>query len=231
MADYPGTTPGKTLEPRWGSLLGMMGYDVKTLPGLFGQYFEEPDPKWARYLEPSFRLAEEALGELPGQRRSMLGQLTAGLQERGVAAGRELQARRAGAGFAGAGALDRFGRTTRRGLEQEYGRGMWGIGQDIARREAGILGALTGKVGGFLEQLMAAGAGGASITPPDIPVTPVPGGEGGVEPGAGVNPLMSYDEWFSEMEESDPSSVEGSTLSELQELYGQYVTWWQGLGG
>ena len=153
--------------PDYSSLLGMMGYEAATLPELFGQYFEDVDPRWTQYLEPSFGLAHEALGELPGLRGGMLRQLTGGLQERGVAAGRELRARRAGAGFAGAGAIERLGRTARRGLRQEYGRGMWDIGQRIAGREAGILGALTGKVGTFLERLLA-----ADVTPAGEGVPP-----------------------------------------------------------
>ncbi len=142
--------------PDYSSLMGMLGLGAGTLPEYFGQYFEDVDPRWSQYMGEQFGAAETALGELPGLRRGMLGQLRGGLQERGVAAGRGMQARRAGAGFAGAGALDRMGRTARRGIEQEYGRGMYGIGQDIARKEAGVLGGLRGQLGGFLEMLMAA---------------------------------------------------------------------------
>ncbi len=159
--------------PDYGSLLGMMGLEAPSLPEYFGQYFEDVDPRWSQYMGEQFGAAETALGELPGLRRGMLGQLRGGLQERGVAAGRGLQARRAGAGFAGAGALDRMGRTARRGLGQEYGRGMWGIGQDIARKEAGVLGGLRGQLGGFLEMLMAADVdtGEEDWTLPAEPVT------------------------------------------------------------
>ena len=143
--------------PDYSSLLGTLGYDASSLQGLFGQYFKDVDPRWSQFLEPSFETAQTALGELPGMRRGLLGQLTSGLQERGVAAGRGLQARRAGAGFAGFGALDVLGRTTRGGLEREMGVGRFRIGEDIAKKRAGVLGTLGGKVGGFLEQLLAAG--------------------------------------------------------------------------
>ncbi len=153
--------------PDYSSLMGMLGLGAGTLPEYFGQYFEDVDPRWTQYMGEQFGAAETALGELPGLRRGMLGQLRGGLQERGVAAGRGLQARRAGAGFAGAGAIERGGRIARRGIEQEYGRGVWGIGQDIARKEAGVLGGLRGQLGGFLEMLMAADAGAdaGAVTP------------------------------------------------------------------
>lgn len=158
------------------NLLQMMGYEAGTLPELFGQHFEDPKDVWSQFLEPSFGLAGEALGELPELRRGMLGQLTSGLQERGATAGRELQHRRAGAGFAGAGALDRAGRVSRRGLGREYESGRWGIGQDIAKREAGILGGLSGQVGSFLQALLA----------------------GGAEPGEGDRPTLAgaYDQYI-----------------------------------
>ncbi len=154
--------------PDYSSLLGTLGYDASSLQGLFGQYFKDVDPRWSQFLEPSFETAQTALGELPGMRRGLLGQLTSGLQERGVAAGRGLQSRRAGAGFAGFGALDVLGRTTRGGLEREMGVGRFRIGEDIARKRAGVLGTLGGKVGGFLEQLLAADtepAGDDTTTP------------------------------------------------------------------
>ena len=146
--------------PDYSSLLGTLGYDASSLQGLFGQYFKDVDPRWSQFLEPSFETAQTALGELPGMRRGLLGQLTSGLQERGVAAGRGLQARRAGAGFAGFGALDVLGRTTRAGFEREADIRRYRIGEDIARKRAGVLGTLGGKVGGFLEQLLAAGTEG-----------------------------------------------------------------------
>lgn len=139
--------------PDYSSLLGMMEYEAETLPELFGQWYQDVDPIWTEQLSPAFKLAETALGELPGLRGGMLGQLRGGLQQRGIAAGRALEARRAGAGFAGAGAIERFGRMGRRGLEREYGRGMYGIEQDIAKQEAGILGTLAGKTESFLEML------------------------------------------------------------------------------
>ncbi len=165
------------------NLLGMIGYDAESLPDLFGQHFQNVKPIWSQFLEPSFDLAQTALGALPELRGSLLGQLTSGLQERGVAAGRGLQSRRAGAGFAGSGALDQLGQTGRRGLEQEFGRGSFRIGQDIAQKEAGILGALSGKVGGFLQTLLAAGTEAAEtdtrapgvetpVTPPTAGLTP-----------------------------------------------------------
>lgn len=169
----------------------MMGYQAPDLPTLFGQHFEDVDPRWTQMFEPQFEAARTALGELPGLRGGMLGQLRGGLQERGLTAGRGLQARRAGAGFAGAGALDRMGRTARRGLEEEYGRGMWGIGQDIARKRAGVLGGLRGRIGSFLEMLMAADTEPAA-------------GDGAVPPAdfadydayvASIGMDMSYDEW------------------------------------
>ncbi len=178
--------------PDYGSLLGMMGYDVGSISGLFEQ-FEDPLASWTERLKPAFGRAQAALGELPGLRGEMLGQLRGGLQERGVAVGRGLRTRRAGAGFAGAGALDRMGRTARRGIEQEYGRGTWGIGQDIARKEAGILGGLTGTVESFLGQLMAADTRAApaddtgSILDPYWAREPVP------EPPTG---LPSYEDWL-----------------------------------
>ncbi len=144
--------------PDYSSLLGMMGYDASSIQGLLGQYFDEPKDVWSKYLGGEFESAQKALGELPGLRRGMLGQFTSGLQERGIAAGRGIQALRAGAGFAGSGQIGQLQRTGRRGLEQEYGRGAWGIGQDIMKREAGIIGGLRGKTGSFLEMLMASGA-------------------------------------------------------------------------
>jgi len=139
-----------------GNIMEMMGYEAGGLPELFGQYFQDVDPRWTEMFAPRFEDTRTALGELPGLRGGMIGQLRGGLQERGIAATRGLQAQRAGAGFAGAGALDRTGRTARRGLEQEYGRGIYGIGQDIERRRAGLLGGLRDEIGGFLGQLMAA---------------------------------------------------------------------------
>lgn len=143
-----------------GSLMEMMGYEAGGLQELFGQYFQDVDPRWSQYFEPQFETTRTALGELPGLRGGMLEQLRGGLQRRGVEAGRALRGRQAGAGFAGAGAFGREARTARRGLGEEYGRGMWGIEQDIARKRAGLLGGLRGEIGGFLGQLMAADVGG-----------------------------------------------------------------------
>ena len=143
--------------PDYSSILGTIGYDASSLQDLFGQYFQDVDPRWSQHLAPSFKTAQTALGELPGMRREMTGQLMGGLQQRGVTAARGLQSRRAGAGFAGFGALDELGRTTRAGFEREAGLGRFRIGEDIARKRAGVLGTLSGKVGGFLSQLLAAG--------------------------------------------------------------------------
>lgn len=198
-----------------GSLMEMMGYKAGGLPELFGQYFEDVDPRWTQMFEPQFEATRTALGELPGQRRGMLEQLTGGLQQRGVAAGRALQGRRAGAGFAGAGAIERFGRTARQGLEQEYGRGMWGIEQDIARKRAGVLGGLRGRIGSFLEQLMAAGTTAAAGVQPPYETT----GRGEAarlglfeeEPVADISELPeSYSAWLLE----NP----GGTYDEYQEF-------------
>lgn len=136
--------------PDYGSILEMMGYNYPSLEAMFKGERGRSDPLWERELGRSFGSYQTAMGDLPGLRRGMLGQLTSGLQERGIAARRGIQARRAGAGFAGAGALDRMGRTARRGLEKEYGRGMWGIGQDIAGREASLLATLLGQTQEYL---------------------------------------------------------------------------------
>ena len=86
-------------------LLGQIGYDASSLSDLFGQSFADPKPAWEKFLEPSFDLAREALGELPGQRRGLLGDVTSGLQKKSFVAGRRLEGRSATAGFAGSGQI------------------------------------------------------------------------------------------------------------------------------
>ncbi len=148
MADFnPYSTEG---------LLGLIGYDASSLEELFGQTFKDPKAEWSTLLQPEFKGAAEALGELPGQRRGLLGQLTSGLQERSFTAGRRIAGAAAGTGFAGSGQISQLGEASRRELGGEYGRGSFRITQDIQRREAGILAALKGNVGSFLAMLMAA---------------------------------------------------------------------------
>ncbi|KKM79920.1 hypothetical protein LCGC14_1345060 [marine sediment metagenome] len=187
--------------PDYSNIMGMMGLEAPSLPEYFGQYFEDVDPRWSQYMGEQFGAAETALGELPGLRRGMLGQLRGGLQERGAAIGRGVQARRAGAGFAGAGAFGREARTARRGLGQEYGLGMYGIGQDIARKEAGVLGGLRGQLGSFMERLMAAGVtpagddGYLEPPPPEIDYTKP------VEPSGPTVDAMNYYEFLGQTQQ------------------------------
>lgn len=227
-----GTTGADISTPQ--SLMEMMGYKAPDLPTLFGQYFEDVDPRWTEMFAPQFKATQTALGELPGLRGGMLGQLRGGLQQRGVAAGRELQARRAGAGFAGSGAIERLGRTTRRGLGEEYGRGMWGIGQDIARKKAGLLGGLRGRIGSFLEMLMAAdvspATGDSDVGAGDVGAGGWPLQEGYLEERAVKTKeklaKLTFEKWLEQNEFINMDEFEGMEESDqaaLESDYNEYL--------
>lgn len=196
-------------------LLGQIGYDASSLSELFGQQFAEPKAAWEQFLQPSFTLAQEALGELPGQRAGLLGELSSGLQRRSFVAGRKLAGRAATAGFQGSGQIEQLGELGRRDIGREYTQGRRGIGEDIAKREAGILGALSGNVSSFLQSLVSSGAElasgvdyGSTIPPGALPYIEWrnQGGQGGKE---------GYLEYLSRFEsentippESGPGSVD-----------------------
>ncbi|HEC61504.1 MAG TPA: hypothetical protein ENI27_04550 [bacterium] len=144
--------------PDYAGLLGRIGYDAGSLSELFGQHFAEPKASWEEFLQPSFGLAQEALGGLPGQRAGLLGGLSSGLQRRSFVAGRQLAGRAATAGFQGSGQIEQLGEIGRRDIGREYTQGLRGIGETIERREAGILGSLSEKVSGYLQSLVSSGA-------------------------------------------------------------------------
>lgn len=142
-----------------GGLLGQIGYeDVSSLDELFGRTFKDPSDKWAQFLQPSFKLAGEALEELPGQQRGMVGQVTSRLQERSRVAKLRISGAAASTGFAGSGQISDLFRRSGEKIGQEYGSERYRIGQDIQRREAGILAALSGNVSSFLQALLSSGA-------------------------------------------------------------------------
>lgn len=206
----------------YGSILSMLGARYEDYPSLEAMFRGERgryDPLWGRELGSHFAGYQAAMGELPGLRGGMLGQLRGGLQQRGIAAGRGLEARRAGAGFAGAGAIERFGRTGRRGLEQEYGRGMYGIGQDIAGREASYLATLLGKTESYLRGIEPTVGDPDYISPGMMPRDwmDAPGAE---------PEYLSFEDWLSDKGYGTPTEARGQVSDDewrnIQAAYNRY---------
>ncbi len=147
------------------NLLSLLGYDVSSVEDLIGQTFKDP-AQFTSFLQPAFNLAQTALSALPGQRREQFGELASGLEERGIREGTRLRGAAASTGFDSGGQITQLGEISRTGRGRAVTTGITNIREDINRREASIVGGLSGKIQNFLESLLANEAELASNRPP-----------------------------------------------------------------
>ena len=199
------------------NLLSLLGFDATSIQGLLGETFQNTEGL-DKFLQPSFNLASEALSELPGQRREQLSRLSSTIGQRGITEGTRIRGTAAGTGFAGSGQISQLETSARTGRERTFETGTTRIGEDIQRQEAGIVGALSGKVSSFLSSLLASGAelaAGPGASEGSISSTAAPDPN---DPG----PTLSFEDWLGQ-QGLDLRNLQGQDRFNANQDYQNYL--------